>query len=84
MVSANLISVRPVEGGWAVMLTDGRELARFTGADAKRKALGYAATPDARRKALRYVASTNPVRRHPSLDRVRSVLREGGQARHGA
>jgi hypothetical protein len=49
MASANTISLAPVEDGWAVMLTDGRELARFTG-------------PNARRKALGYVVNTNPMR----------------------
>jgi len=39
MTSGHTISLAPVEDGWAVMLTDGRELARFTGGDAKRKAL---------------------------------------------
>jgi hypothetical protein len=34
VASANTISLAPVEGGWVVMLTDGRELARFTGLDA--------------------------------------------------
>jgi hypothetical protein len=64
VASANTISLAPVEGGWVVMLTDGRELARFTG-------------PDAKSKALRYV-STNPLRRHPPLDRVRRA-REGSR-----
>ena len=68
MANANTISLAPVEGGWAVMLTDGRELARFTGWDAKRK-------------ALRYVASTTPVRRHPTIDRVRRV-RDGRASKH--
>jgi hypothetical protein len=63
---ANTISVGPVEGGWVVMLTDGRELARFTG-------------PDARRRALRYAASTNPARRQPAIDMVRRAGRELGR-----
>jgi hypothetical protein len=66
VVSANTISVAPVEGGWVVMLTDGRELARFTG-------------PGAKRKALRYVASTNHVRRYPSIDMVRRARDERGR-----
>jgi hypothetical protein len=63
MASANTMSVAPVEGGWAVMLTDGRELARFTGRNA-------------RHNALRYVASSNPVRRHPPIDLVRRAREE--------
>jgi hypothetical protein len=34
LASANALSLAPAEDGWAVMLTDGRELARFNGADA--------------------------------------------------
>jgi hypothetical protein len=60
MTSASTISVAPVEGGWAVMLTDGRELARFSG-------------PGAKRKALRYVLNSNPARRRPDLDQVRRM-----------
>jgi hypothetical protein len=66
MTSANTISLAPVDGGLAVMLIDGRELARFTG-------------PDAKRNALRYVVSTNPVRRHPPIDKVRRVREERGE-----
>jgi hypothetical protein len=43
------------------MLSDGRELARFTG-------------PDARRRALRHVAAADPVRRRPSLEAVREEM----------
>jgi hypothetical protein len=32
-----------IDRGWAVTLTDGRELARFTGHGAKRRALRYVA-----------------------------------------
>jgi hypothetical protein len=60
MASANTISLAPVEDGWAVMLIDGRELARFNG-------------PDAKREALRYFDSFNPIRRPPPIDKVRSV-----------
>jgi hypothetical protein len=42
------------------MLTDGRELARFTG-------------PGARSNALRYVVNGNPARRRPDLDQVRRM-----------
>jgi hypothetical protein len=45
------------------MLADGRELARFTG-------------PDAKRRALRYVATVNSVRRGPTLDAVRAIREE--------
>jgi RNA:NAD 2'-phosphotransferase (TPT1/KptA family) len=65
MGRANTISVAPVEDGWAVMLTDGRELARFYG-------------PDAKREALRYVVSVNPVRRHPPIDMVRRARENRG------
>jgi hypothetical protein len=33
--------LKPIDHGWAVALTDGRELVRFTGLGAKRKALRY-------------------------------------------
>ena len=33
--------LKPIHHGWAVVLTDGRELVRFTGLGAKRKALRY-------------------------------------------
>ncbi len=35
------ITLRPVLGGWAVCLTDGRELARFRGLCARYRALRY-------------------------------------------
>lgn len=34
---------RPVNHGWAVALTDGRKVARFTGPTAKHRALRYVA-----------------------------------------
>ena len=34
-------TLKPIHHGWAVALTDGRELVRFTGLGAKRKALRY-------------------------------------------
>ena len=37
------VMLQPVEHGWAVTLTDGRELARFIGPGAKRRALRYLA-----------------------------------------
>lgn len=41
----NAVAVRleRIDRGWAVTLTDGRELARFTGPGAKRRALRYVA-----------------------------------------
>ena len=33
--------LKPIPHGWAVVLTNGRELARFTGLCAKRRALRY-------------------------------------------
>ena len=44
------VVLKPVNHGWAVALTDGREVARFTG-------------PTARRRALRYLASLHERRR---------------------
>jgi hypothetical protein len=42
-MSALAVMLRPIESGWAVTLTDGRELARFTGFGAKARALCYMA-----------------------------------------
>jgi hypothetical protein len=39
------LMLKRVNNGWAVVLTDGRELARFRGLCAKRRALRYLATP---------------------------------------
>jgi hypothetical protein len=33
--------LKPISHGWAVVLGDGRELARFTGLGARRRALRY-------------------------------------------
>jgi hypothetical protein len=44
------VMLKRIDHGWAVMLTDGRELARFT-------------DPDARLRALRYLAA-NGLTRH--------------------
>ncbi len=33
--------LKPIHHGWAVVLTDGRELVRFTGLGAKRRARRY-------------------------------------------
>ena len=37
------VMLEPIDLGWAVTLTDGRELARFIGPGAKRRALRYLA-----------------------------------------
>jgi hypothetical protein len=36
------VMLKPVSHGWAVTLTDGRELARFTGPGARWRAVRYA------------------------------------------
>ena len=36
------IILEPIPGGWAVCLSDGRELARFRGLGARRRALLFA------------------------------------------
>jgi hypothetical protein len=36
------VILKPISHGWAVTLTDGRELARFTGFAARWRALRYA------------------------------------------
>jgi len=35
------VMLKPIDHGWAVTLTNGRELARFTGPGARRRALRY-------------------------------------------
>jgi hypothetical protein len=40
-VNALALTIRPINRGWAVCLTDGRELARFSGPGAKQRALRY-------------------------------------------
>lgn len=42
-MTALALTLKPLDHGWAVMLTDGRELARFMGLGAKRRALRYIA-----------------------------------------
>ena len=42
-MNALALMLRRVHHGWAVTLTDGREVARFTGPGAKRRALRYLA-----------------------------------------
>jgi hypothetical protein len=43
-MTALALMIRPTRHGWAVYLTDGREVARFTGLAAKRSALRYLAS----------------------------------------
>jgi hypothetical protein len=45
------VMLKPISHGWAVMLTDGRELVRFTGLGAKRRALRYLFTHHLGREA---------------------------------
>jgi hypothetical protein len=40
-MKALALMLKPISHGWAVALTDGRELVRFTGLGAKRRALRY-------------------------------------------
>lgn len=35
------VLLKPIPNGWAIQLSDGREIARFTGLGAKRRALRY-------------------------------------------
>jgi hypothetical protein len=45
-MSALAVMLTPIRHGWAVTLTDGRELARFTGLGARRRAMRYLAIRD--------------------------------------
>jgi hypothetical protein len=40
-MNALAVMLKPIDHGWAVTFTDGRELVRFTGLGARRKALRY-------------------------------------------
>ena len=42
-MTALAVALKPINHGWAVALTDGREVVRFTGFAAKRRALRYLA-----------------------------------------
>lgn len=42
-MNALALMLKPIDHGWAVALTDGRELVRFRGLCAKRRALRYLA-----------------------------------------
>jgi hypothetical protein len=45
------VMLKPIDHGWAVTLSNGRELVRFTGLGAKRRALRYLFTHDLGREA---------------------------------
>jgi hypothetical protein len=45
-MDALALKLKSIRDGWAIALTDGRELARFTGLGAKRRALRYLASPN--------------------------------------
>jgi hypothetical protein len=40
-MNAIAVMLKPISRGWAVTLSDGREVVRFTGLGAKRRALRY-------------------------------------------
>ena len=50
-MTAVAVMLKPIDHGWAIQRTDGRELARFTGFAAKRRALAYLAKHDIARDA---------------------------------
>jgi hypothetical protein len=45
------VRLKPIPGGWLIELTDGREIVRFMGPAAKRRALRYLASPNIVREA---------------------------------
>lgn len=45
-MSALAVMLKPITCGWAVILTNGRELVRFQGFGARRRALSYIASRD--------------------------------------
>jgi len=47
------VTLKRTRGGWAIELTNGREIARFTGPSAKRRALRYLASHDIARGVSR-------------------------------
>jgi hypothetical protein len=55
-MNALRLILKPTAHGWTVYLTDGREVARFNG-------------PAAKRRALRYVASATKALRTPAVAR---------------
>ena len=50
-MKAVAVMLKPIDHGWAITQTDGRELARFTGFAAKRRALAYLANDNVPREA---------------------------------
>jgi hypothetical protein len=50
MMTALAFMLKPIDHGWAVMLSDGRELVRFIGLGAKRRALRYLTDVDPRKE----------------------------------
>ena len=44
-MNALALNLKPIQYGWAVTLSDGRELVRFIGLGAKRRALRYLGDP---------------------------------------
>jgi len=52
-MSALAVMLKPLRGGWAIELTDGREVARFTGLAANIRALRYLASHNIVREADR-------------------------------
>ena len=50
-MTAFAATLKPIDNGWAITLTDGRELARFTGFGAKRRTWAYLANHDIGREA---------------------------------
>jgi hypothetical protein len=50
-MNTHALMLRPIDHGWSVVLTSGRELARFTGPGAKCRALRYIATGGAVKEA---------------------------------
>lgn len=51
-MNALALTLKPIDRGWAVALSDGRELVRFSGLGAKRRALRYLARFDPRDASL--------------------------------
>jgi hypothetical protein len=53
MMNPVAVMLKPLALGWAIALTDGREIARFTGPWARRRALRYLAGHDLAEEAAR-------------------------------
>ena len=58
MTSAQAIILTPIPGGWAVSLTDGRQLKSFHGPLARCRALRYVAQVSGVERGLRHVWPT--------------------------